>query len=200
MVTAVVGIVTLGLAVAIVTGTIPFADSTVSTGSTETTGSPGFTGSTEPTAADGRVTDGGGVSPFDDSHPTISRLDPALLTALREAATAVEQNGSPLHVNSGWRSAEYQRWLQDEALEKYGSAEEASRWVSSPENSAHVTGDAVDIGPYATAEWLSRRGAQFGLCQIYANEIWHFELRPDAPVEGCPEMYADASEVQGSGS
>ncbi len=153
---------------------------------------------TEPTAEDGRLPDGEPASPFDDSVPTVARLDPALLAALREAATAVEADGRPLHVTSGWRSAEYQRWLQEDALRTYGSAEEASRWVGSPETSAHVTGDAVDIGPYATAEWLSRRGAPFGLCQVYANEVWHFELRPEAPVEGCPEMVEDASAVTGS--
>lgn len=65
--------------------------------------------------------------------------------------------------------------------------------VASPERSAHVTGDAVDLGPYTSAEWLSRRGAQFGLCQTYANEVWHFELHPDAPEAGCPAPYADAS-------
>lgn len=65
--------------------------------------------------------------------------------------------------------------------------------MASPEDSAHVTGDAVDVGPYATAEWLSRHGAQFGLCQVYANEVWHLELHPDAPDEGCPPMSADAA-------
>ncbi|MBI9113673.1 M15 family metallopeptidase [Sanguibacter suaedae] len=150
--------------------------------------------STEPTAADGRVPGGEAVSPFDDTVPAIARLDPDLLAAVREAATAMEADGRPLHITSGWRSPEYQQWLQDDALRTTGSAEEASRLVASPEGSAHVTGDAVDIGPYPTAELLSRRGAQYGLCQVYANEIWHFELRPDAPEQGCPEMYDDPSQ------
>lgn len=149
----------------------------------------------EPTAEDGRLPDGTTASPFDDSLPAITGLDPDLLAAVREAATALEADGRPLHVTSGWRSAEYQRWLQEDALRTYGSADEAAQWVGSPETSAHVTGDAVDLGPYPTAEWLSRRGAQFGLCQVYANEVWHFELRPEAPVEGCPEMLDDASDA-----
>ena len=33
--------------------------------------------------------------------------------------------------------------------------------------------------PAATA-WLSEHGAAYGLCQIYGNEPWHYELRPDA--------------------
>ncbi|TQL02717.1 M15 family metallopeptidase [Cellulomonas sp. SLBN-39] len=154
---------------------------------------PGPTAPSEPTTADGRIPDGETVSPFDDSLPAIAGLDPALLAALREAATAVGVDGRTLHVTSGWRSAAYQRWLQDDALRTFGSADEASRWVASPEDSAHVTGDAVDVGPYATAEWLSRHGAQFGLCQVYANEVWHLELRPDAADEGCPPMSADAA-------
>ena len=52
-------------------------------------------------------------------------------------------------------------------------------------------GDAVDIGPATATAWLSRHGAAYGLCQIYANEPWHFELRPGAADHGCPPMYAD---------
>jgi hypothetical protein len=40
----------------------------------------------------------------------------------------------------------------------------------------HVTGDAVDIGPTDTHRWLSQHGTDYGLRQIYANEMWHFEL------------------------
>lgn len=33
--------------------------------------------------------------------------------------------------------------------------------------------------------------AKYGLCQIYENEAWHYELRPGAIDDGCPAMYAD---------
>jgi hypothetical protein len=63
--------------------------------------------------------------------------------------------------------------------------------VATAETSAHVLGDAVDIGrPDATA-WLAEHGADHGLCQIYRNEPWHYELRPEAIDNGCPPMYAD---------
>ena len=39
--------------------------------------------------------------------------------------------------------------------------------------------------------WLSEHGAAYGLCQIYGNEPWHYELRPEAVDHGCPPMYAD---------
>jgi hypothetical protein len=54
-----------------------------------------------------------------------------------------------------------------------------------------VSGDAVDIGPSAAAAWLSEHGAAYGLCRIYGNEPWHYELRPEATERGCPPMYAD---------
>jgi hypothetical protein len=56
----------------------------------------------------------------------------------------------------------------------------AARWVATPTASAHVSGDAADIGPPAAAAWLSLHGAAYALCQIYANEPWHYDLRPEA--------------------
>jgi hypothetical protein len=63
--------------------------------------------------------------------------------------------------------------------------------VGTPTTSAHVSGDAVDIGPTDATAWLSKRGATYGLCRIYGNEPWHYELRPNAIDHGCPPMYAD---------
>jgi hypothetical protein len=54
-----------------------------------------------------------------------------------------------------------------------------------------VSGDAVDIGPADATAWLSAHGARYGLCQIYRNEPWHYELRLGAVDDGCPRMYAD---------
>ena len=94
-------------------------------------------------------------------------------------------------VNSGWRSPEYEDQLRRQAIAKYGSEEEAARWVATGATSAHVSGDAVDIGPSAATAWLSEHGAEYGLCRIYGNEPWHYELRPEAVEQGCPAMYAD---------
>lgn len=138
--------------------------------------------------ADGIIRQEGAVSVFDDA-PAVANLDSDLLAAVRAAADAAADDGVSMHVNSGWRSPEYQQLLQQEAVEQYGSAEEAARWVATPENSEHVSGDAVDLGPLAAQDWLAQRGAEFGLCQIYANERWHFELRPAAVANGCPLMY-----------
>ena len=139
--------------------------------------------------ADGAVPDGTTV--FDDEIPAVANLDPALLGALRQAATDAADDGVEFYVNSGWRSPEYQNQLLREAVSKYGSEEEAARWVATADTSPHVSGDAVDIGSFDATAWLSEHGAKYGLCQIYRNESWHYELRPQAIDRGCPPMYAD---------
>ena len=139
--------------------------------------------------ADGAVPDGATV--FDDEIPGVANLDPDLLGALRQAATDAADDGVGFFVDSGWRSPEYQKQLLREAVAEYGSEEEAARWVATPDTSAHVSGDAVDIGSFDAMAWLSEHGAEYGLCQIYRNEPWHYELRPEAIDDGCPPMYAD---------
>jgi hypothetical protein len=139
--------------------------------------------------ADGVVPDG--VTVFDDEFPAVANLDPALLGALRQAATDAAGDEVEFYVNSGWRSPEYQEQLLREAVSKYGSEEEAARWVATADTSVHVSGDAVDIGHSDATVWLSGHGAEYGLCQTYSNEPWHYELRPEAIDHGCPPKYAD---------
>lgn len=147
-----------------------------------------------PSEADGVIRDDARPSVFDDHLPAVSKLDPALLEALRRAATDAGGDGVEFEVNGGWRSTALQEKLLADAVARYGSMEEASRWVASPTGSAHVSGEAVDLGPLSALDWLAQHGAEYGLCQIYANESWHYELRPEAVEEGCPAMYADSSE------
>jgi zinc D-Ala-D-Ala carboxypeptidase len=147
----------------------------------------------------GALGEAGGVVPegttvFEGDTPGVAKLDPALLGALRRAATDAADHGVQFLVDSGWRSPEYQEQLLREAVVKYGSREEAARWVATPDRSAHVSGDAVDIGPSGATAWLSEHGAGYGLCQIYGNEPWHYELRPEAPVQGCPPTYSDPTQ------
>ena len=139
--------------------------------------------------ADGAVPDGTTV--FDDAIPAVAKLDRDLRAALRRAATDAARDDVQVLVTSGWRSPAYEERLRRDAVAKYGSEEAAARWVATADTSAHVSGDAVDIGPSRAAAWLSRHGATYGLCQIYRNEPWHYELRPAAVNHGCPAMYAD---------
>jgi hypothetical protein len=135
-----------------------------------------------------------GTTVFDDGVPGVARLAPGLLDALRRAATDAGRDGVELYVDSGWRSRAYQARLLREAVAKYGSEAEAARWVATPDTSAHVSGDAVDIGPAEAAAWLSAHGAAYELCQVYGNEPWHYERRPDAAAVGCPAVYADPTQ------
>ncbi|MCZ4555988.1 M15 family metallopeptidase [Rhodococcus maanshanensis] len=131
---------------------------------------------------------------LDDKHvPALARLDPALLVALQAAAADAQASGVKMHVTSGWRSAAYQQRLFDEAVVEYGSTSEAAKWVHSPSRSKHVSGQAVDIGPTNADDWLIRHGGDYGLCQTYANEMWHFELAT-TPGGQCPPQLNNASD------
>ncbi|ARJ06888.1 hypothetical protein GCM10010988_22200 [Cnuibacter physcomitrellae] len=145
-----------------------------------------------PTEADGVLPDGATLG--DDRYPGISRLDRDLRSALSAAADAMAGDGIRLTITSGWRSAAYQEQLLEEAVGEYGSREQAERWVASPETSLHVAGEAVDVGPWDAATWLEDHGSDYGLCRIYVNEPWHFELRPEAMGGGCPPTYLDPTE------
>jgi D-alanyl-D-alanine carboxypeptidase len=144
------------------------------------------------TAENGYVAVGESVSPFDEHLPTINKLDPALLDAVQAAAVDAEADSITMVVTSGWRSAAYQQALLDEATVTYGSLEEARKWVNTPELSTHISGSAVDIGYTDASYWLIQYGSDYGLCQTYSNETWHFELATE-PGGECPAMKENAA-------
>jgi len=119
-------------------------------------------------------------------------LDPELERRFEDARTAAAADGVELTLTSGWRTPAEQQELVDAALRRYGSAEEAHRWVLPPETSEHVAGLAIDVGPTDGALWLEQHGADLGLCRTYANELWHFEAVIE-PGGTCPPMHDDAS-------
>jgi len=123
---------------------------------------------------------------IDADEPAVTRLDPALRDAVRDAVAAAADEDVEVRINSGWRSKGYQERLFARALVKYGSREEALKWVATPGTSSHVTGQAVDVAPTDAAYWMSQHGHTFGLCQAYANEIWHYELLTE-PGGTCPD-------------
>lgn len=141
---------------------------------------------------DGYVPVDESLSPFSE-EPAVAELDPALLDALRRAANDAGADGIELRVNGGWRSARYQWELLQRAVETYGTLEAAKQYVLPPEESKHVTGEAVDVGPTEAAGWLFEHGSEYGLCQIYENEPWHFELATE-PGGICPAMISNAAE------
>ena len=86
-----------------------------------------------------------------------------------------------LSVRSGFRTGAQQQQLFDAAVKKYGSEEEARKWVAPPGHSQHEKGAAVDLtfANEATRQWVhdyvkSNPGA--GLTFPLGNEPWHMEL------------------------
>jgi D-alanyl-D-alanine carboxypeptidase len=140
----------------------------------------------------GWIPDGQTLSPFDSSNPAVTNLDPALLAAVQKAADAAKSQGVILTINSGWRSKGFQQRLFDDAVHTYGNVDIARQFVASPDVSKHVVGQAVDVAPVEADKWLIGNGSQFGLCQIYANEIWHFELAVDQQGN-CPPLRPNAA-------
>lgn len=134
--------------------------------------------------------DTGGLGTTEGLTPQLTRA----ITRAREAAAAdgIERIG----ITSGARSAQAQQQLFVEAVAKYGSAAEASKWVLPPNKSAHVKGEAIDVNPYAAAQWLEKNGVKFGLCRRYANEYWHFEVLAPAKGQKCPALEANAAHTE----
>jgi zinc D-Ala-D-Ala carboxypeptidase len=140
----------------------------------------------------GWLPDGRTFSPFDTVSQPVTRLDPLLLKAVQDATRAAAAQGVTIALSSGWRSRGFQQRLFADAVRQYGSVELAQQFVASPDTSKHVIGGAVDVTGAGASDWLIRNGAQFGLCQIYANENWHFELAVDG--EGrCPPLRPNAA-------
>jgi zinc D-Ala-D-Ala carboxypeptidase len=140
----------------------------------------------------GYLPDGRTLSPFDVTNPVIGWLDPALLAAVQNAARTAKNDGVDIQITSGWRTKGFQQRLFDDGVRTYGGVDAARQFVASPDTSRHVDGEAVDVGPVEADNWMIRNGPRFGLCQIYANEIWHFELV--AGKDGsCPALRPNAA-------
>lgn len=145
------------------------------------------------------ATSAGAVTPRSDTVVSVDAADPALAGVdtelarrITDAQAAAANDGVVLTITSAKRSAEEQQALVDAAITRHGSHEEASKWVLPPEASGHVQGLAVDVGPTEGALWLGEHGLDFGLCRVYANEMWHFEMLP-ADEPACAPMHEDSS-------
>ncbi|MDC7121113.1 M15 family metallopeptidase [Cellulomonas fimi] len=122
----------------------------------------------------------------------VDGLDAELVRRFEAARAAAAEDGVDLTITSGHRTAQQQQSLVDDALARYGSEAEAHRWVAPVDGSAHVAGTAIDVGPTDGAYWLLEHGAEFGLCQVFANEVWHFEATIE-PGGTCGPTVPDAS-------
>lgn len=118
-------------------------------------------------------------------------LEPASALAYTLAEREAHAQGVPLSITSGYRTPAEQQALWEDGVATYGP-DGARRWVLPPEESTHVSGQAIDVGPWRGAQWLEANGYRWGLCRIFENEWWHFELAT-LPGASCPPMKPDAS-------
>nr|WP_245676969.1 M15 family metallopeptidase [Nocardia acidivorans] len=119
-------------------------------------------------------------------------LDPLLAAAYSQASEQAREEGVTIWITSGYRSPAEQQAMWEDGIRQYGSPEAARRWVLPPEESTHVSGKAIDVGPRAGAQWLEDNGNRWGLCRTFDNEWWHFEL-VTVPGASCPARLPDAS-------
>jgi LAS superfamily LD-carboxypeptidase LdcB len=124
-----------------------------------------------------------------------NELDQQLLTRFKAAQAAAKKEGQVIYIVSGFRSLSRQKTLFANAVRKYGSASEASKWVAPPLISHHPWGVAIDVNypdEPVGAGWLEIHGYKFGLCRVFENEWWHFEP-VIAPGWKCPTLVPDAT-------
>jgi len=124
-----------------------------------------------------------------------NQLDQQLMNRFKAAQAAAKKDGQVIYIVSGFRSLSRQKTLFANAVRKYGSAAEASKWVAPPLISHHPWGVAIDVNypdEPVGAGWLEVHGSKFGLCRVFENEWWHFEP-VIAPGWKCPALVPDAT-------
>src|SRR5262249_8028697 len=116
-----------------------------------------------------------------------------------------------LQLTSGFRDPAHQARLWAAALQKYGSPEEARKWVAPPGGSTHQSGRAVDLylgGKNSSANvanlrtlpayrWLVANAGRFGFYP-YEREPWHWEYNPPASRQS--EIFHEFQEFEDEGA
>lgn len=115
----------------------------------------------------------------------------ALAQLKRMAATAREE-GVILQVDSGYRSANYQREIYERRLGEGQSFERIARHTAPPGYSGHALGTAVDFHPSSSGfqktrayRWLKQHAKTYGFHETYYQgnafgiswEPWHWEYK-----------------------
>lgn len=114
--------------------------------------------------------------------------------ALVRMAAAAKEDGVELLVDSGYRSAWYQRKIFSRLMKKGRSFEDLVRYVAPPGYSEHMLGTVVDFSPgnWRFAEtpayaWLHTHAGEYGFSETYPRnnrhhpwESWHWRYRKPA--------------------
>ncbi len=122
-------------------------------------------------------------------------VDKQVMNRFKAAKAAAKKDGVTIYIVSGFRTLSRQQTLFNQAVRKYGSINEASKWVAPPLVSHHPWGVAIDVNypdEPVGAGWLEIHGSKFGLCRVFENEWWHFEP-VIAPGWKCPALVPDAT-------
>ena len=136
---------------------------------------------------------GAGAIPHSLTRPKV--IDKQFMYRFKAAQAAAKKDGQILYIASGFRTLSRQDNLFTQAVKRYGTATEASKWVAPPLLSHHPWGIAIDVNypdDPVGAGWLEINGSKFGLCRMYENEWWHFEPSI-APGWKCPALVKDAT-------
>ena len=137
-----------------------------------------------------------GTTAIDHTELRPTQLDRTFEVRFLAAQEAAKIAGFNIRITSGFRTQQLQERLFADAIKKYGSESEASKWVLPKDISHHPWGTAIDVnypGDKTAVKWPEENGSTFGLCRVYKNEWWHFEP-VIAPGELCPPMMANALE------
>jgi LAS superfamily LD-carboxypeptidase LdcB len=89
-----------------------------------------------------------------------------LFIVLKAAQAAAAKDGQKIYIVSGFRSLESSENSFNQAIRKYRSIDEASKWVAPPLISHHPWGIAIDVNypdEPVGAGWLETYGSKFGL-------------------------------------
>lgn len=115
-------------------------------------------------------------SGFDASNPNLN--GPTQASFQKSLQQLIAGAGGKVSITSGTRSLADQTKLWNQAVSKYGSTQEASKWVAPPGSSAHELGIAADLNfsDPATASWVHQNAAKYGIYFPLSNEPWHAQL------------------------
>ncbi len=119
-----------------------------------------------------------GYLPSGKGKAAVDGMASAFATKLATMLASLPENlQGQVTINSGYRDVARQQELWLQALQKYGSVEEARKWVAPPGNSQHNKGNAADLGygSDAARQWAHSNAGNFGLSFPLGNENWHIE-------------------------
>ena len=138
-------------------------------------------------------------------------LLPQARDAFQKMAESAKKDGIALVIDSGYRSAWYQKKIYKRLMEKGKSFAEVARYVAPPGYSEHMLGLAVDFVPsnwrFVDApayQWLKEHGNTFGFSESYPeissdNRPWepsHWRYHPTISPQQSARKFKQTDAIQ----